>query len=353
MTTCFTTQSYARCLLVILATVVLSSPVKAQLSNDLYLATVPVTDHSPGALRIAVRDGLGQVFVKLSGSEETLTLPEVREALSRSNDFLQQYQYRRTEDGELQVAVHYDSRSVLSRMTEARAPLWTGPRPGVLVWVVMDSNGDRIDGGRQDADPVRSAIALAFAERAIPVQFPLYDLTDSLQLDLHDLWVQDQLPIYRASERYDAQHVLVLRLTPGVAGEWQGDWLYLENNGSGQRSFYGADLASLANSGVALAAEKMAARYAVRPTGLGAESVYVQVAGLSTYPEYRTVLDSLQELKLVSRVHLSEYREQVAVFALQAQVAVPELDRMIQLETGLEVVDEAAADNISLQYRWP
>lgn len=206
---------------VLLLLIFLAVPVQAQLAADLYHARISVTDQGTRALDRASRAGLAQVMVKLSGSRDVLKAPQIRSALDDSKNLLQQYQYQRTDQGELEVLIHYDPELVLRTLTDARQPLWAGQRPAVLVWMVVDSGGERTFASGPSSQALREQLEQAFSLRGIPVYFPLYDLQDNINLDVHDLWQLESLPIYRASQRYDAEHTLVARLTRDANLDWK------------------------------------------------------------------------------------------------------------------------------------
>ncbi len=335
----------------------LALPAQAQLAADLYHAEIAVADHSARSIDRASRAGLAQVMVKLSGSREVLKTPQIRSALDDSKNLLQQYQYQRRDQGELVVLIQYDQELVLQTLTDARQPLWAGQRPAVLVWMVVDSDGERQYASGSVGLGLREQLEQAFSQRAIPVHFPLYDLQDNLNLDIHDLWQLQGLPIYRASQRYGAEHILVARLTRDSNLDWMGDWLYLDAEGRQGESLYGADANAVATAGVELAGESMALRYALVPTGDSGEGLYVQVDGIYDYSDYRQVLSHLQNLELVDEARLAFLQGESGVFRLRAQVREQQLRKIIELQGKLTPQTELLALERSpvqpgLGYRW-
>lgn len=341
----------------ILLLLLVVAPVYGQLSAELYRAAVVVENHGAQALDRASRSGLAQVMVKLSGSTSVLEQSAMRAALDNSKSYLQQYQYQRNSTGDLEVLIQYDQELVLQTLTDARQPLWTSQRPPVLIWMVLDIGGQRRFASGAESEILRNQLQKSFALRAIPVQFPLYDLEDNLNLDLHDLWELQNLDIYRASQRYGAEHVLVARLTGSGRDQWMGDWLYLEKSQRYSDSLYGADSEMVARSGVNLAAEAMAARYALVPTGNDGEGIFVQVDGIENFTAYRQVLSHLQKLELVDQARLAFLQGSSVIFHMRAQVLEQELQRIIS-EQG-ELIPEAevlalidAPVEPALGFRW-
>jgi hypothetical protein len=344
-------------LVVLLLLIFLAVPAQAQLAADLYHAEVSVEDHGARALDRASRAGLAQVMVKLSGSREVLKAPQIRSALNDSKNLLQQYQYLRNDQGELVVLIQYDPELVLQTLADARQPLWPGQRPAVLVWMVVDSGGERTFASGPTSQALREQLEQAFSLRGIPVNFPLYDLQDNLNLDIHDLWQLESLSIYQASQRYDAEHILVARLTRDANLDWMGDWLYLEGGEQQGDSLYGASDSTVAAVGAELAGESMALRYALLPTGDSGEGLYVQIDGIYDYSDYRRVLSHLQNLELVDEARLAFLQGESGVFRLRAQVREQQLKQIIEQQGKLTPqMEMLALDNAPVQpalgYRW-
>ena len=132
-----------RLLSVCMIALVCSASVSAEVVQGLYGAAVPVQNQSASALASAAQKGLAAVFVKVSGSEDILSNPEISAAVSAARSHVQQYSYLAPEqdaDG-LQVRVEFDADYVTDTVIRAGEPLWTANRPAVLAWVVVEGAG--------------------------------------------------------------------------------------------------------------------------------------------------------------------------------------------------------------------
>ncbi|MCZ6828110.1 MAG: DUF2066 domain-containing protein [Gammaproteobacteria bacterium] len=325
--------------------------------ENLYRAVVPVEDHSARQLSRATRRGLAQVLVKVSGSREVLRDPEVSEALDRAQSYMQQYQYRRPQRNTLELEVQFDQQLVTEVLTQALLPLWSANRPPVLVWLVVDDATGRNFAANDSYLELLAVIRAEFQRRGVPVEFPLYDLQDTLAVTVHDLWQLNSLPIVRASRRYHNEDVLVGRLRALSDQRWMGDWLYLWENESRSITEYGEPLDDFVSSGVHLAAEAMAARYAVAPTGTAGDGILVRVDGLHRYADYRASLDHLEAVQLVDAAVVEYAGGDTVVFRVNAQLQPEQLQRVIALKGKLrrllqfEPLD-ATLPAAELVYRW-
>ena len=314
----------------------------AAVVENLYQAVVPVEDHSARQLSRATSAGLAQVLVKVSGSREVLRDPEVREALDQAQRYMQQYQYRRPHRGTLELEIQFDQQLVTGILTQALLPLWTANRPPVLVWLVVDDAAGRNVAARETHPGLLAVVEAEFHRRGVPVEFPLYDLQDTLAVSVHDMWQLDSLSIYRASRRYHSEDVLVGRLRAISDRRWMGDWLYLWEDENRAITEYGEPLDEFVSSGVHLAAEAMAARYAVAPTGSAGDGILVRVDGLLRYADYRASLDHLAAVELVEAAVVEYAGGDTVGFRVNAQLQADQLQRVIALKGKLQRLDHLA-----------
>ena len=329
----------------------------ADVVEGLYQATVTVEDHGAKQLASATRAGLGQVFIKVSGSSAILEDPEVFDALGRADSFMQQYQYRRVEGDTLELEIQFDPQLVTDILTQALLPLWTANRPPVLVWLVVDDASGRNVASRDAYADLLEVVKAEFMRRGVPVEFPLYDLQDTLAVSVHDLWQLDSLSVYGASRRYKRDDVLIGRLRETSGDRWMGDWMYLYHNDSRSVTGYGESLDKFVASGVYIASESMAARYAVSPTGSAGEGILVRVDGLASFADYRASQDYLEAVELVDAAIAEYVAGDTVVFRVAAQLETEQLQQLIASKRKLELqqqfqeleTDRPAA---ALVYQW-
>jgi hypothetical protein len=332
-------------------------PAAAAVVENLYQAVVTVKDHSAAELARGTSAGLGQVLVKLSGSREVLEDPEVREVLAEARSYMQQYQYRRPERDALELVCEFDPDLVTGILARTMLPLWTANRPPVLVWLVVDDANGRRLADRASHPRLTEVVEAEFQRRGVPVQFPLYDLEDTLAVSVHDLWQLDSLSIYTASRRYGSENVLAGRLRSLTGERWMGDWLYLWQDESRGATGYGDALGDFVSSGVHVAAEAMAARYSVAPTGNTGDGILVRVDGLRHFGDYRASLEYLETVELVERAVVEYADGETVVFRVNAQLQSEQLQRMIAFKKKLELREqfeplEPGLPEAELVYQW-
>lgn len=328
----------------------------AVIVENLYRAEVEVKDHSVPALQRASREGLAQVLVKVSGGQGVLDNAQVKSALADNRRYLQRYQYSRVADGRLNLQMHYDSQLITTLLKEARQPLWTANRPPLLVWLVVDDAEGRRYATADSHPQLIAELQAGFNRRGLPAVFPLYDLEDTRNVSIHDLWRLNALAVYHGSRRYDVSTMLVGRMTAQSDGRWMGDWLYLGEGDRLASSFYGRDLHQLSAAGVDFVADHLAQRYAVAAGQSQGVDVLVRVDALYSYMDYRQVVTYFEGIELIETAYPAYVDGTSMIFRLRAQADAEQLRRLFSLNRRLRPGDTSVGlnvgDGVELVYQW-
>jgi len=344
---------FVRCLGVVL--LLAAATVRAEVVQDLYSAEVEVKDQSAAELARASRVALSEVLVKVSGSVDVLSNPAIEAALGGARNNVQRYAYASTPDpGKgLVVQLLFDSAYVTNLVIDAGVPIWTANRPLVLVWLIEEG-----ETGRQfvnsDTQPLQVAyLRQAFDRRGVPVQLPLYDLTDTAALSPDQAWSLDGTALQEASSRYQLEDVLAGRFALLSTGGVVGEWTYLRGAERITRSITAADENQFLQAGVALAAEAMAARYAVAASA-SAGGITMTVAGVTDYADYAAIVSWLEGLELVDRADVELVHGDSVTLRLQAQADATQLATIMELNKRLVALPPGlpGTRTAQLNYQW-
>jgi hypothetical protein len=326
---------------------------RGEVVGDLYRAQVPVADQSAGALAAASREALAEVLVKVSGSQDVLANPVIVLALGQARKNVLQYAYLRNADSEsgLEAQVQFDDSYISDLIIRAGVPLWTANRPLVLVWLVMEDSSGRHFVNSDTSPELVAQVKAEFSRRGVPVQLPLFDLTDTAALSLDQAWRLYGPALEAASQRYDVQDIIAGRLVALSDGNSTGDWSYLYASDRLDRSVTVADPVEFISQGVALVAEDMSARYAVAPSISDGSGIRMMVQGVSRYADYANIVAWLQGLELIEHANIERVSGNTIELRLQAQAAPAQLAAIIELNQRLTPVPPPGM-NIQLSYLW-
>ena len=325
----------------------------ADVVADLYTASVPVAEQSSGALDAASKEAMAEVLVKVSGSKNVLQYPAIVAALKDARSHVLQYSYLRGTPPAppLSLRFEFEGAYISDLVVRSGAPLWTANRPAVLAWVVIEDEQGRHFINQETAPEEAQWLVEEFSRRGVPVEIPVFDLTDTAAVSTSDVWSLDANAILSASARYNVQEVVAGRLAKSGTGKALGDWSYFRQDGRINRSVTVSDTQAFLRSGVNIVAADMASRYAVAPTGGTADGLSLSITGVSSYADYAAIANWLEKLELIEYVNIEKIQGDRVEFRLQAKTDATQLAAIIDLNDRLTPVP-TLGDGAQLSYQW-
>ncbi|MEE4279591.1 MAG: DUF2066 domain-containing protein [Halieaceae bacterium] len=323
----------------------------AEVLVDIYTATVSVDSRSERSVAAARREGLERVLVKASGDAAAAQRPEVAAALEDAQRYLQRYSYVDTPGGEVALRLDYDDRAVQDLLRSAGLPLWTSNRPPVLAWLVVSDGARRRFLSADDAPDAVAALRRRFDDRGLPLQLPLYDLTDTAALSPGEAWRQSSSALVEASRRYRGSELLAGRAARTATGRWVGDWQLLYEGRWVRRRVDVDSFDAFAEAAADLAASAIAGRYAVALSG-GADLRHrVTLRGIRGYAEFSAARAALESLAGVRRVVPERLIGDQVSLRIEADADLVQLARIVELDQRF-VPTPATAGDTGLFYEW-
>lgn len=290
-------------LLVLLSvTLFMAGGASAATVEGLYETRVEVESQGTEERQRALRAGLRQVLVRVSGSAGSGELTGIAAAVAEPGRYLQQYRYTDEEGEGLTLWMRFQSRAVRQLLESEDLPVWGRMRPATLVWLAVEEDGERRLLGPESGHPVYGAVVERARLRGLPLRWPLRDLRDRRSVEAADVAAGFVEPVRAASARYATDAVLMGRVRREASGEWVADWTLLRGEQTSRWSVTGDLLIEVTDAGVDGTAETLAAAYA-GGSGEGG-SVTLAVSGVRDLGGYVGVRDYLAGLSAVRRVHV-------------------------------------------------
>jgi hypothetical protein len=328
-----------------------SAALASAAEGDLFHVAVPVADQGAATRAAGERTGLARVLERVAGAPDVLDRPEVRAALDDPRRYYRSAGYARRPErspGEGDDAgparepwllqLEFDRQSVLDLLAAADVPVWTGDRPELLLWIaVEDADGRRALVGADH--PWAAPLADAARRLGLPVTLPLVDLTDLARLGARDVWARFREPVEAASERYDAEAVLLVRLREAPVAGWRLDWT---GEVAGVAFDEGLEAPSPEAGLEALletVLDDLLARYAIR-VGEAASVLWLQVDGIDDYPRYAALVRYLDGLTGVKESQVVQVQERSLLLRVTSADTVERLLDLLRLEQRLETAPE-------------
>lgn len=364
--------------------------------ENLYNAKVIVNSQTNSERKRALQKAMSAVVLKVGGQQILLSNVVIKDGFKNVNRYVASYRYQR--DGEkTQLLVTFDESKINQLFEKAEAPIWGSLRPQILLWIVEENNLHRAiisnathstflsDKTPQVNFDLPESVLQFSTLRGLPIVMPLMDLTDVNSISTFDVWGRFAQQIQMASQRYNPESIIIIRLSNSsllpqqdspVAVEdcllcqkegqqFALDWSFIADAQSFDSEKIRAQVFGEINYGTApdvllqqalsLISDKIYQKYALNN---GVNSSYViDVANVSTLErfieveQYLEQLSSVKSIKLLSASGDNRRFELMLKSSGQAFIALLKLNK--QLEHFVDPLAEQLVDAIPVFYWKP
>jgi len=313
-----------------------ASPVWAIEVTSLYTAQVPLDLEEENPRSLAYEMALADVLMRVSGSALSADAETVELLFPDPASYV--VQFRPGADDTLWVS--FDGEAIEKALRQAGQTVWGGDRPLTMVWLAVDwGQGEReiisADDPVRSRDEARSIDrnrllrqrVLDIAERrGLPVAFPLLDTVDLQHVSFSDIWGGFDEAVIGASERYEANSILVGRIRPasGQRNRWSYHFGGDERNWSGEPELV-----------IGLVADQLASEFAISGNA-SLESIDLTIAGVSSVNVFGSVQNILSELTLIESFSIVEVEGDRIRYRVEALGGVDRLRRALRFNGLIE-----------------
>jgi len=302
----------------------------------LYTAQVALDEEENDPRAAAYQAALAAVLLRVSGSELSVD-PEMIELLFPSPASYVM-QFRPGEDNTLWVS--FDGEAVEGVLRQAGQTVWGIERPLTLVWLAVDwGQGDREiigaddpDRGRDQARSIdrnrllRQRVMDMAERRGLPVLFPLLDTEDLQNVSFSDIWGGFDDALLMASERYQADSILVGRIRP--TSSQRNRWSYYF--GSNEQTWSGEPELVLS-----LVADLLADEFAIGGNA-PVEFVDLSVSGIDSVAAYGAMQNLLAKTNVIESFSISEVAGDQVKYRVEAHGGVERLRKALRFSGLIE-----------------
>ena len=323
-----------------------ASAAHAVMVTGLYEARVPVADQSVPERNNSLQQAFGVVLVKVTGNRAAASTLAAQ--LGNPTQYVQQYRFEKAPVDPatpnatpgLLLWAQFDPGVVKRALHGVHAPLWGAERPRTLVWLAL--SGHMLAAG--DSSPLMQAMQTAADQRGIVLVFPQMDATDKSALAAADLEAFNDERIRAASQRYQADAILVGQVAAGsqVTGRWQ--WLSPDKVEDWQSP--AGDPTLLAVDGVQVVADRFATRYAISPDAADQDGIALQVDGVTSLDAYARLLAYLNSLTPVRAVHVQRVAGGSVYYTVDIHGSVDNLESALVLGGAMSAAPGSAASDM-------
>lgn len=294
--------------------------------QGLYESEKVVPSQSKSARAEAMKSALTEVLAKVSGRPDVGTVPDVVGALENPRNYVQQYRYHKIPDnsylsteaaaGSQIIWIRFDERAVNKLLQKANLPVWGRTRPATLVWLAVQQDGARYMIGSNSPEEVRYALENEAKRRGVALVLPLLDVEDQNRLSFQDVWNNNQESVFLASRRYQAEAILVGRMSLSGNDQWQGRWILYEGGQGLSWNSQGNLASQLLDSGIVGSLEILGSKYAQVYDNSTPGEFNIAVTDIKSLDQFARVSNYLQSLEQVKDLYPTHIDDNSVAFRL-------------------------------------
>jgi uncharacterized protein len=320
---------------------------QATVVKHMFEVSLPVVSQDKGIRKAAFEQGFIEVLARVSGSSIAAAQIDVHNAFR----YVQQYRYRlldkpvqkpaTPESLNIPVAkfnlwVQFNQGLIKKLLRENGLSIWGQERPTVLLWLAVRDGGSRYILKQSDQSDIKQAVEKEAKRRGLPVVWPKFDQIDRQNVMFADVWGNFWDPVIKASERYKADAVMVGRMN-WLNNSWQVDWSLQLNKKQDSWKLKALGLQVLMASGIDVATDQIASRFAVLEDMGNDGELIVQINDINHVRGYARISHYLASLAPVKSVFATQVLKDSVRFQIEMIGDQDDLKRIIALGKTLRL----------------
>ncbi|MGJ8668317.1 MAG: DUF2066 domain-containing protein [Oceanococcus sp.] len=304
-----------------------------------YQGSSPLSGRDQAAREAATRAALGQVLTRMSGNVSVSVSDEAQALIAQAPRFVRSFRFAQddipateTEAAQTRqlLLVDFDAAALNRAARQQGLSLWDARRPVTAVWLLGPTEkGPRQLYERSRIEQRLPGLVQAAARRGLPMQYPMMDEQDQAAVSSYDVIGEDYRRLEMASARYQARHVLLLRIE-SRDGLWYALWSFLRADQEPLRwRSLGEDPSIALSSGFDRYADELAGLYARRVAAGWVQDTRLRVVGVNSLSAYARVLSYLENSNLVQQIAPNELNGDQVVYQLRFEGETSDLKRSL------------------------
>ncbi|WP_158583855.1 DUF2066 domain-containing protein [Salinibius halmophilus] len=234
------------------------------------------------------------------------------------------------------LQVDFDPISLQRLANDNNWGFWPNVRPDTLLWVMVD-DGRKRTVSESDNDDLVAAINNVKTARGLSTSLPLWDTQDQFALPQSSLWGLFSEDIILASQRYEADWNVAIKIQQSVSG-WQGTGLVI-NTGQERFDVRGESPAEVLELALQQVADWQAAQFSLSSTGYAQAQLVWQVSGINSYDKYHALLTYLTNKVAILSVQVAAVDADLITLQIDSAVDEARLWSQLSLEGRLQEAD--------------
>ena len=273
--------------------------------DSLYDIDILVVDESKSVRLSAFKQGLAEVFVRISG--DSIVMDKLKRPAPMT--YVKRFSYdpvgKPTKNARGQVLLYrmkiqYNGHAMENYLRDNGFPVWGQHRPDVVIWLAVRDGKHEYVLKDSDQSLLKTAVEDALTRRGVPQKWPLFDNKDKKILKVADIRGGFKDPVIAASKRYSRGPALTGSIIWN-GKQWQSSWSLLMASSNRHWSLVDANYNHLISKAIDQAADAMGIVFAIH--GLVNKqqlaAIRLNVQAVDSIKKYRQVERYLSDLNAV------------------------------------------------------
>ncbi len=379
--------------LIILFSIFSFSSVFAVQITDLYAVAVDVADQSDAERHQALSKALSLVLVKVTGRKHIQQQLDAS-VFKQAPKWVQQYRYYEeavpvaTESGtastdalseidallqaesseldadsvpaqaqakmQQKLWVQFDSQAIRRLLQQYQLPVWGESRPSLLLWLAIDDGRQRRILNPSQDQFLTQQLQQMSKQRGLPILFPLLDLQDTMAISMADLWGGFSENIFQASERYQAEGILVAKITAHPGQMVSAEWTFYQQGMAGVWQNQSLALSTVLTQGLEHTIEQLAEKFAPEQMAGSNSQISLHISQVQELNDYVELQHYLQSLSIIQASQMTDLDANQITFKVLVYGNVDSLQQAMALDSRFELESQNTLfeDASALYYRW-
>jgi uncharacterized protein len=317
----------------------------------LYDVDVLVADESVETRNLAFKQGLDEVFVRISGDSLVMNKLDPPSPSRYVKQFSYEPVLEPIENSEGEPLTHtlklqYNGSSMEKYLLENGFPVWDKHRPDVVIWLVVRDGKNEYVLKNTDQSVVKTAVSSALTRRGVPERWPVYDNKDKKALSVADIRGGFKEPVIDASKRYSNGPALTGSIIWN-GKQWQSSWSLLTGIENPHWTLDDSDYDQLVNNAIDRVADVLGAVYAIHHNAGDQQFVTIQldIQSVNSIEKYRYIENYLAYLSVVENSRPLQVDGQSAVFEVTLRSTEEDFLNLIKNDKAFSEVQAQLPDH--------
>ncbi len=308
-------------------------------NNKSYQIQVAVTSQDETEQILAFRSGFNRLLKRLTG--KGLEKKEKNSAILAT---INQYRYIEQDDKPLEIAIEFNKSAVDNYIADKNLTKWQERLPNLIVWFALMTDDKQEILGTENSNAILEALVNTGHEAGLSLIIPEMDLDDIAKLSFNQVWKNKQKALTEASERYNPEGILTIKLMQSGKDKWTSLWKVQIGQSEHEFKFNDTNALAVLKRGTE-SLKKTLASPAVKTESI----VFLQIEDIKSADAYNYYLHYLEGLTGVTQVQLDRVTPDSVLYKLNVNISKEALLKHIGSKEGLQLTD--SQDDKVLHYR--